>query len=61
MISRVGQYRNSKYACKINGKASSPVPLSSFPDAVGYTCNGDTLLLHQDNVFDRRYRRLAHG
>jgi hypothetical protein len=61
VISRVGQYRNSKYVYKINGKASSPVPLTSFPDAVNYTCNGDTLLLHQDDTFDRRYRRIAHG
>jgi hypothetical protein len=60
-ISRVGQYRNSKYVYKINGKASSPVPMSSFPDLVNYVCNGDTLDLHQDNIFDRRYRRIARG
>jgi len=60
-ISRVGQYRNSKYFYKINGKASSPTPMTSFPDLVNYVCNGDTLDLHQDNILDRRYRRLAHG
>jgi hypothetical protein len=58
-IARTGEYRNSTYVSKINGEATSVEPLSSFPDAVTYSCAGDRLE-HRGDDFSRRFRRTTH-